>query len=276
MVEGEKDRTLYSRFIDGETCRISAPQIQEDRKNSIVRVIAILDEGGFQGVLAILDADFWVLENRQSPSSNIVLTDTHDLETMLLNSPAFDKLLAELVPEVKAVEFIQERGQDIRTALLDMGKSLGYLRWVSLQDGHGLVFRELDFKSLVRVRDFASVSPEEMIRVVKNNTISKASPERRDKAYAIDEQAVKNRVQELQLENYDLWQVCCGHDLICILSIGLRRKLGNYNAKDIGPDMLERELRLAYESRYFEETQLCTSIQTWETDNQPYQVLSLD
>lgn len=72
---------------------------------------------------------------------------------------------------------------------------------------------------------------------------------------------------------HDPWQICCGHDLVQILSVGLRKTIGSNNAKDIEPNILERSLRLAYEEAYFHDTQLYLDICTWENENQPFIVL---
>lgn len=275
LVEGEKDKTVYKRFIDQSTCRILAP-FQNDNKNNIVEVLKLLSEQDFEGLLAILDADFWVLEHKPPQIANLVLTDTHDLETMMLKSPALEKLLDEWVSEEKAKDFVKKRGKDIRTTLLEMGELLGYLRWVSLRDNYRLSFQKLDFKKLVILKSFVFVSCEKMIKVVKNNTIAKSTPEERHKKYSIDEKIIEASIRELKSETHDRWHVCCGHDLLCILSIGLRRVLGNYNAKEVDPEVLERELRLAYESSYFVKTDLYKSIEAWELANQPFNVLGLD
>jgi len=271
LVEGEKDKTIYKRFIDAQKCRIKSP-FYRDNKNNVLRVIEILEQNDFDRVVAILDADFWLVENRQIPGGNIFLTDTHDLETMLLKSPAFDKLLDERVSFDKLARFSKER-PSVRDALLEMGQFLGFLRWVSLKDGHSLNFNDLDFTKIVIVKTFALVSDEKIIRVVKNNTIAKSDPEQKSEKYTIDEQAILRSVQDLQAKSYDLWHICCGHDLICILSIGLRRVLASHNTREVAPEILERELRLAYESSYFSQTDLYQAIRAWEVSNPPFQIL---
>lgn len=84
---------------------------------------------------------------------------------------------------------------------------------------------------------------------------------------------IQTSINSLKHDSHDPWQVGCGHDLICILSIGLSKKWGSWNYNDVKPDILERELRLAYEESYFRKTQLSASIQKWEENNQPYQIL---
>lgn len=52
--------------------------------------------------------------------------------------------------------------------------------------------------------------------------------------------------------SHDDWCTGCGHDVIGILSIGLRKAIGSSTAGAVSPDILERSLRLAYERAYFQ------------------------
>ncbi len=90
----------------------------------------ILNKENFQRILAIVDADFERLECLPNVP-NLILTDTHDLETMLIQSPALDKVLAEIGSEEKITKF----GKDIRSVLLQAGKPIGYLRSCTILNG---------------------------------------------------------------------------------------------------------------------------------------------
>jgi len=274
LVEGEKDKSIYKRFVDNSISRILAP-FQTDNKNNIVKIITILSEDGFPGALAIIDADFLVLECDIPENTNILLTDTHDLETMLIRSYGFDKLTDEFISEKKMSEFADQRG-NVRDDLLEMGKELGLLRWLSYRRSYQLTFNGLDFKKIISVKTFTLYSRDKIIKTVKDNTISKAPAELRTEKYGINEEIIRTEMEELEKLHGDIWHICCGHDLVSILSIGLRRVLGNYNAKDVDPEILERELRLAYESIYFKETELFRKIQLWESNNTPFRICSQD
>jgi hypothetical protein len=75
----------------------------------------------------------------------------------------------------------------------------------------------------------------------------------------------------LSSTSHDPWHVCCGHDIVCVLSFGLRKAIGS--TKIIEPDMLEACLRLAYEHSHFCKTQLYISLQRWEAANALFIVL---
>jgi hypothetical protein len=77
-------------------------------------------------------------------------------------------------------------------------------------------------------------------------------------------------------DTHDPWHVCCGHDLVWILSVGLRKTIGTWDTKDVRPDSLERSFRLAFERSYFYRTQLYVSIQQWEEANTPFVILAVE
>jgi len=255
IVEGRSDKLVYERFIDGTNCEFSIAS----GKDNAVAAIRILEQDNFAGVLAIIDADFCRLELNLPSSSNLLLTDEHDLEMMLLKSLALDKVLSERGSEDKINKF----GKNIRLTLLERGKKIGYLRWVSLKDDLSLKFEELSFSRFIDKATLV-IDTGKLIKAVKDHS----------QKFALREQDIQNSIETLEKAAYDPWQVCCGHDIICILSIGLSKVWGSWKTNEIRSDILERELRLAYEYAYFRSTQLYQSIQQWEVKNKPYQVLS--
>jgi len=255
IVEGRSDKLVYERFIDGTNCEFSIAS----GKDNAVAAIRILEQDNFAGVLAIIDADFCRLELNLPSSSNLLLTDEHDLEMMLLKSLALDKVLSERGSEDKINKF----GKNIRLTLLERGKKIGYLRWVSLKDDLSLKFEELSFSRFIDKATLV-IDTGKLIKAVKDHS----------QKFALREQDIQNSIETLEKAAYDPWQVCCGHDIICILSIGLSKVWGSWKTNEIRSDILERELRLAYEYAYFRSTQLYKSIQQWEVKNKPYQVLS--
>lgn len=63
---------------------------------------------------------------------------------------------------------------------------------------------------------------------------------------------------------HDCWQVSCGHDVVGILSLAFRKTFGGRSGGGVAIDILERCLRLAYESAYLRETRLFQSLMKWE------------
>jgi len=258
IVEGDTDRKFYARFIDKSRCQIS----NAFNKSNALRVASILGAVSFPGFLVVVDADFDKLDGKLTTDRNVLFTDTHDLETMIIQSPALEKVLSEMGSEEKIRHITQHTGKDIRTLLLTCGTPIGYLRWISQQESLSLKFENLDIASFIQ-RGTLALNVSALIGSVKNKS------QRLD----IPPQYLEASIQRIQNETHDPWHICCGHDLVHILSYALRGTIGSHDAHTVKPDMLETSLRLAFESIYFFKTKLYASIQQWEQENVPFIIL---
>jgi Protein of unknown function (DUF4435) len=259
LVEGSSDKFFYECFVDKLSCQISVISGKPSSKERVIAVLGILEKSNFLGVLGIVDADFDRLDSLSHNSPNLLLTDTHDLETMLINSPALDKVVRAFGSEEKIAKF----GTNVRTVLVEAGISIGYLRWISQCDRLDLTFNGIKYSKFIKEQSL-QIDELELIKEVKNKS----------QMLSLDNKDILQRIAEQKSNNHDCWQVCCGHDLVEILSLGLRKAIGTMKSSEIEPDSLERSLRLAYEEVYFRQTQLYSNIRQWESKNVSFQVLS--
>lgn len=258
IVEGETaDLRVYGRLVYPESCQIVPAHGKENAMGSL----EILENEGFAGILAIVDADFWRLEGMEPSSVNIFMTDTHDLETMILKSPALEKLLDEFGASEKMATIIQQRGANIRQILLDIGRPMGYFRWISQQYDYSLTFNDIVYSRFIDNRTLV-LNISEMIRTIKNKS----------SRHDLDEKYLQNLIDEVTDEEHDSWDVCSGHDLVCILSLGLCRAFGSNKSGEVRPEMLEKFLRTGYEAVYFYSIQLYQFLKNWENSNHPFQI----
>jgi len=86
---------------------------------------------------------------------------------------------------------------------------------------------------------------------------------------------LQKRLNELFNPDHDYWDVCCGHDLVCILSFGLRKTIGTKKASAVNPEHIESDLRLSYEEAFFFDTQLYKSLRVWENTNHLFRIFKL-
>jgi hypothetical protein len=148
IVEGPDDKTFFGRYTDPNFCTITVAH----GRPKVVEVILHLERSGFRGALGIVDADFEVLERIEPPSPNILATDHHDVECMMLASPALSHLLRNLGDEERIASFQAEK---VVPHLLSVGRMVGYLRWASARNKWSLKFEGLSFKAFVREKDFS-------------------------------------------------------------------------------------------------------------------------
>jgi hypothetical protein len=258
LVEGSLDKVFYERFVDKLICQMVVISGKPSSKERVIAVLGILEKSNFLGVLGIVDADFDRLSASAHHSPNLLRTDTHDLETMIINSPALDKVLAELGSIEKISKFIS-----VRDTLVEAGISIGYLRWISQCDGLNLTFNDLKFSRFIDEQNL-QIDELRLVQEVKNKSQNSS----------LDSKNIQQQLTIKKSGSHDCWQVCCGHDLVEIMSLGLRKAIGTMKPSDVGSDGLERFLRVAYEEVYFQQTQLYADIQKWEIDNQLFKILS--
>lgn len=257
FVEGSSDKSFYEHFTDRATCVLVIVSGKPSSKDRVIKVLGALQKSNFHGALAIVDADFDRLEGFVDDNPNLFRTDLHDLETMLINSSALDRVIAEFGSEDKITRF----GEDIRTVILENGVIIGYLRWISKIDSLNLTFDGIKFSSFINEKTL-KIDQSKFIQEVKNQS----------QAHSLNNEGLQQRINSQKDENHDPCQVCCGHDLVEILSLGFRKAIGSYQPSEVKPDILERSLRLAYEGVYFHKTELYLFIRSWESNNQPFKV----
>ena len=258
IVEGQTaDFRVYKRLVDSKQTKITPAH----NKDNALAALKILEDDHFLGVLAIVDADFWRLEGLDPTSPNLFITDTHDLETMLLESLSLEKLLDEFGSEQKIASFTKNNETDVRQALLTAAGPIGYLRWASQRNNLSLKFERIIFSRFI---DSETLHPDinKLIQEVKNKS----------SRHDLDDNDLQDKIDELTDPKHNSWDICCGHDLVCILSFSLRSVLGANNANKVEPEVLERLLRTGYESAYFLSTQLYQSLRRWETSNSPFRI----
>lgn len=200
LVEGHTDRIFYNWLIDKSVCQSVIIAGKPSNKQLVIDVLQKLENSDFPGVVAIVDADFdHLIDDLPSYSSNLLRTDTHDLETMLLNSLAFNKVLDEFGSESKISSF----PGDIREVLLAAGKPVGYWRWISQTEGLNLTFQAIDFSKFVD-KNQIKIAYKKLIDVVKNKS---------QKSY-LSTPDIISKITNLNSQSDDPWQICCGHDLV--------------------------------------------------------------
>lgn len=256
IVEGDIDMRFYKRFVNATNCKITP----SNGKDNAIKALAILERSNFKGVLTIVDADFWRLDRVQPNSLHLLLTDTHDLESMILCSGALEIILSEFGSAPKIKNF----GKPIREALLESGLPIGLFRWLSSpsHDNLNLKFKGLLFEKFVD-KQTLSIDVDSLIKEVKNNSQNSS----------LDENATKTKIITLKKAGHEPWQVCSGHDLVQILSIGLKNIFGNKRAQGITKEIVDGIVRTTYDYSFFCSTQLYSSIKDWEKANTPFKVL---
>lgn len=256
-VEGSTDSRLFQNLVDLKECLV----LHCDGKNNVLDVVKELEGSNFEGILGIIDADFWRIMGKSSPSQNIILTDTHDLDSMLVFSTALDKVLSELIHSDKL--------RTLKVPIIDGVKCgaypIGLLRLLSEQNNgrFQLNFKDMDYSFFLNKSDLST----DINLLLKNLKLVSQRPE-------FDKDDLIKQLDELLVQNHDVLQVCTGDDLMEIITFGLRYIFGNRRTCYLTRDLLNKDLRIAYNNEYFKYTCLHHMIERWETLNTNYKVLA--
>ncbi len=258
IVEGESDSLFFSKFTDKTNNRISIAFGYEN----VIEIIKISEKRKRKGVLGIIDSDFNNILNHRNPSINLLQTDTHDLETLIIKSETFEYVTNSLCSKRKLKEFEKSINLSLRDYLLELSKPLALFRLVNQLEELGLMFKpsfqdgkELKFEKIIDKRTFTFLGEKQMFDSVKNYY---------NQAPALIYENIKEKIDKLAKKRYNIWQLCNGHDIIKIFAIGLKQKIGS---KNISAIEIEKQLINSYDSAFFKETDLFKKIIKWQNKN---------
>lgn len=275
LIEGVDDSKFWKKHISNEKCSII---ICGGKKHVTTAITKLSENNKIAGVLGIVDDDFDSLEGKTLNLPNLITTETHDLECLLLRSRAFDKVLIEYANDKEIKKLEETEGRKIREALLDRGVVFGRLRWLSVRNKWGLYKDHHDELQ----KKFEPIKREHVVdkewTVNETKLLEAVIQELTKLGHLLTAEELPNLIVSLP-QDADPWKVCNGHELVYLLEIALSGKLATSEPKKGGirrGDEIPKMLRQSIESTEFLATELATKVKIWECDNQPYQIFRAD
>ncbi|HLA34426.1 MAG TPA: DUF4435 domain-containing protein [Rhodocyclaceae bacterium] len=242
LVEGSSDSRFFRPRVSSSDCEIvicGAKPLVIDATKSANRGVA--------KTLGVVDDDFDRALGVSHETSDLVSTDTHDIETLLLSSRALEKVVNEFVVTTTLTDFCTSNACDIRTALLRRATPFGQYRLIN-------AIHQLNVPFAASFSPWKYLDPTSWTLDVGRLQADFAASARLNAA------DVGELVQRLPA--IPPWNLVQGHDAISILAIAFR---GVLRAKPCpSEDELSASLRLAFEDIYFQSTDLCLGIKQWE------------
>ena len=258
IVEGDHDCRIYERFLCNDNCRV----IPAHGRVNAINAIDITEQAGTPGVLAIVDADFWHILGIPHASSNIIVTDAHDIETMMVESQALDVVLREYAITKRTEAFVAaNKAPHLRHILFMRALPLGLLRLISEERSLRLKFRGLDYANVVSRTSLVIDERLLVVQVVKLTDIP-----------GISRSQITKLLKQSKKRQCEARQVCCGHDMTAIMAIALQQAIGKRKASIATAENVEKWLRMSYDLREFKSTRLYSKTREWESVNTPYKV----
>jgi hypothetical protein len=196
--------------------------------------------------VGIIDADCDALEGSNDASTDVLVSESHDLECDLLRAGVLERLLAT-VDESAVAQLLKEGS--LAEALLTRGLQFGYLRWLFFR-------RRVTYpKGRLAPSNFVHKSTWELDT---DKLTSEAASILNEGASSLLAQ-----IESLRQSNHDAWAICNGHDLINLLAIALRGPLG---AKHKFPSQqtVHNGLCLAIDASHLAKLRIWSSLTEWE------------
>ncbi len=254
LVEGRDDKLVYKKFVSKDDCEI----IDCHGKENLKPAIDSLDgTESIKGYLAIKDSDFDIFDGC-SLSHNLMLTDGHDLEVMIMTTEALEHVI-EVRIQGETEDRVNTFKSLIRARLFELGSVIGYLRFVSCRCSWGINIQTGRF--LQHLNSDCKLSLGDAI-----NELKTTHPE-------IDKSQIRS-TEFKELSASHSHHLCQGHDMELLLSKIFSKIAKKHFRKKInlGSDLSDR-LFLAFGQTLFQTTLLYKRIKEWEANNQPYRVL---
>lgn len=253
VVEGEDDEKALKNFFNVQavefTCATNCSIVKD------AMLIVSTDKQLKDCVIGIKDADFDHIKKISYNIANLMITDTHDMETLMLTPKVCERICWETIKqEYPNLSF------DAMTSL----KNLSYLRYYNdkmiltgekKSDKDGIRFKKTKIHKLIPNNQ--PVSVEDVLKHVKlaGNSEKTSFP---------DLDTMNQFIQENPIDNGDLILFTNGHDLVSAICNILHSKAKK--AKDYGKIAIAALIRAHFSKEEFEKTNLYKDIDNWNNN----------
>lgn len=249
LVEGPTDRAFFRIFIQKKHSIKPC-----SGKKHVTRALKTINSTHPNRVIGIVDADFWPINKDKPDIHNLFITDTHDVESLVIKSDAFEKTILNCCDFEKIERNFSGKSTDqIRRMILAEVSKIGKIRLANEMHSLGIKFSSLNFEKFVNP-DTLQINVEQLVEHIIEESNTTASKE-----------DIMVWVRDEHAASCDPWLIVCGHDMVSFLVTGLNKQLGwkqDYNVDDV-----EAAMRQAFESRHFQETKLCKELHDWSKEN---------
>ncbi|MBU3008359.1 DUF4435 domain-containing protein [Cobetia amphilecti] len=244
VVEGNADIKLFRKIFDIYRVKLEPM----DGKKPLMRVMNAISQEFPNKIIGICDADFDRLFNNHLDYQgySVYATDWHDAEIMMLNSEAMNSFIDEYSKQ----EYWQAARNDLYCEVISCAYNIGVLRYVNEMFCLNINFRGLRFSDFIDVEGLhIRIDIIGLIDILEDRS-----------------NACINNVGEFLYYYYEAFDrgisplhVCCGHDVTNIIAMVYSQR-SVCNERNMSIKNVEQSLRLSYERRYFQNTELFNDI----------------
>ena len=263
VVEGESDEKFFNKFLNHSVCRaVSICDKSSSNKEEVITFIKEKNRCGQKGFLGVVDADFDHIIGRSDLPlpNNIIMTDFHDIEMVILGSvPDLSGLYAEIADPLLVNEYEAESGSFI-DSVLNVAYEIGILRLACVKRtiSKRPSTKDLMFCDCINRSFFIDL--DKLIKRVVSGSGGKCS----------FDSELKEEYESEKSHKHDKYQVCCGHDVTELLRFCFTSEdpsLGYGHTKLLNSSRIESLLRVTYSPDSFSSTDMYKKILDWQEKN---------
>lgn len=248
VVEGEDDEKALKQFFNIQVVEFFWAENCLKVKNSM-RIVST-DNQLKDCVIGIKDADFDHINQIKHNIANLMITDTHDMETLMLTPRVCRRI---------CLETINREYQNLSSQAMSSLKNLSYLRYYNdkmILNGGNPDKKGINFRGVI-IADVASVSVRDVLQHVKAKGNS-------NKTSFPDLNAMNLFINQNPIDNKDLVLFTNGHDLVHAIQYILHSQ--NQAARAYSDKNIATMIRMSYSKEEFEKTNLYKDIDNWNNN----------
>lgn len=250
-VEGESDIKFFSNIISNKVCKI----ISLNGRDKVINFITKQNSQKKKGCLGIIDADFTNLTKSCFSIENLIQIDFHDVEMLIIHQTSDYRKLYSEYGDLNLIDEAEKRfKKTFINKILEAAYKIGVMKFTVESNK----YNDISMKDL----PYADIINSEFI--VDIDLLVDRIKLRHSKSEMIEEYKINLS------QNYDQWQVCCGHDVANILTLAFMTKenggLGYGNNIRLVKERLESTLRSIYSYGNFIYTHIYRDIIKWQEE----------
>jgi hypothetical protein len=254
MVEGGSDAKVFENFIDTRNCDIEVGF----GKTNVINAIDRLEDEGFPGVVAVVDADFDRLRAKKYKIENLYFTDKHDLDLTIFSTAALERYINEYSDRELYKSKFKSDISEFRAKMLNATLIVSCCRFISENQALGLYFKDFAMDKFISVDDL-TIESDKLISAIISRSSTRCT------------EIELNRYITTEIANqHDFYQLSNGHDVATMVGISLRKLISSRRDVHTWASEIEAGLRLAFTWDEFIGTDMYKSLRLWESENKPY------
>ncbi|MDF2599154.1 MAG: hypothetical protein K0Q54_1977 [Methylobacterium brachiatum] len=254
LLEGQTDVNRFAEFVDDVECSI----VNCYGRPKAIGAVEILYDEGFEGALAVVDADFDRVLGSLKVHEGVIYSEGHDFDVDWAQPEVIRRYLLEAGDDAKCAALGGYNA--IMTLVRESLKPISVARYLNQR---GNIRYRLSGIYIDRCYANMQVDIDAYVALIFENR----TPPQAEK------DAVKGLIEQHSKAAFDLLQITNGHDFATALGVCLRDQLGARKIQQSYGSEVEMHVRLIFNDAHFKATRVYREIRIWEDANRPYIIL---